>query len=145
MAATKFGIGAVSDIAAQQTVNGVGSKINWWEVGLSGATSMFGMNAYTGSALSNLVQVDSKDNYVFPIQNEYSVSNFTVNALLGGVSGSISNILFPNIGPSAGIGLANNAAQTGGATILSYWGGTASGLGAQAASDAQIDDSSKKN
>ncbi|WP_039135644.1 RHS repeat-associated core domain-containing protein, partial [Flavihumibacter sp. ZG627] len=143
--AAKFGIGAVADILAQQTVNGAGSKLNLLEVGLSGVTSMFGMNAYTSSALSNLAQLDDENNTVLPGQSGFNVSNYTANTLLGGLAGAAIGKALPGIGPVKGAGNSNNSAQIGGATIVNYWGGTASGAGARAISEAQRDNSNKQN
>jgi hypothetical protein len=134
MGAVKFAIGFVSDVFAQLTVNEQNSKLNIWEASLSGGASMFGLNTYVGAAVSNAVQVEN-NSYIFPGQARYSVSTFALNALSGGLFGTIGNKVLPKDIPKAGKGIGNNGAQSVSATIVNYWAGSASGGAAQSISE----------
>ena len=146
----KFTAGFLSDIAAQKTVNGFKTSINWWEASLSGATNVFGLNAYTGAAISNSVQMNTDNKPVFPWQNgskdpnkKFDWFNYSLNTLIGGGVGAGSNKLFPNVGPVKGAGFFNILAQTAASSIISHVGGSASGAATNAITTASRDDSSE--
>lgn len=130
--AAKALIGGAGDLMAQKTVNGWDSKVNWYETGISAGASAFGLNPYTGAAALNFVQLDEKSNPVTPFNSNFDFKAYGLNVLLNGASGAA--IGAAHLDPTAGLGLSNNAARTGGSTIFNYWGNTLGGVTTNAAS-----------
>lgn len=132
--ALKFAAGAGGDLLAQNAID-PNAPINWWETGLSGGATTFGLHPYTGAFASNIVQQESKTGtYIYPTSDKWSGEQYAVTSIVQGAAGAAANKAFPNLGPVKGEGVSNNAVSTGLNAILNYGGtiaGSASGNATQ--------------
>jgi RHS repeat-associated protein len=111
--------GGVGDILSQKTVN-PDQSINFYSVGASALFS----NVWTSAAFASATQRNSLTGEIERTPFNTFVSTFAIN----GTFGALSTRVFGNYSPRKFTTLNDNIVRTLGATISSYWSGTAAGV-----------------